>query len=146
MKLETKTLILVADGAKYLILENAGWPAKLELRVLSHDGIDNPPTRDQAKDRAGVLPGNSDWSLSAMEQTDVHELRETEFAGQLVTKLNRWAEQNWFKNIVIVADPETLGQMRRKYSAPLKDRLIREIPKDLTNLTIHDIQAVLNAA
>lgn len=51
-----------------------------------------------------------------------------------------------FNHIVIIDDPDTLGEMRPAYGATLRHNLAGEIPKDLTNLTIPDIEAVVNAA
>ncbi|HEY9040136.1 MAG TPA: host attachment family protein [Roseovarius sp.] len=145
MKLKTDTWVVVANGNKFLILENKGWPDHLDLRVLKHDVIDVPQTQELARDRAGrqqqrFSPGNAGF-----KQADQHEARETAFAKDLITKLNERATQKRFDDIVIIADPETLGEMRPAYGAHLKDRLVGEIAKDLTNLTIPDIEAVVNA-
>lgn len=147
MKLQTKTLVVVADGTKYLILRNAGSADQLDLRVESHHEIKNPATRDQSRDRAGIRTEHFQRGLqSGMEQADVHDAREMAFARELVAKLNQWAEQDHFKAIVICGDPRTLGKMRPAYSGHLTNRLLGEIAKDLTNLTIPDIEGIVIAA
>lgn len=146
MELKTDTWVVVADGTKYLVLQNVGWPDQLDLRVLSHDDIQNPPTRAQISDRAGARPMRASWGQSAMDQPDVHDAQEAAFAKRLVEKLNQWAEKNRFKHIVIFADPKTLGEMRPGYSRRLKDYLVGEVSKDLTNLAIPDIETVVSAA
>lgn len=105
-----------------------------------------PQTQDLARDRAGRQHERFRPGVSGFKQVDEHEARETAFAKQLIAKLNERAEQKRFKDIVIIADPETLGEMRRTYSEHLKELLVGEIPKDLTNLTIPNIEAVVNAA
>ena len=146
MKLKTDTWVVVANGNKYLILNNQGWPDHLDLRVLKHDEIDVPQTQDLARDRAGRQQDKFRHGVSGFKQVDEHEARETAFAKDLVAKLNQRAEEKRFDDIVIIADPETLGEMRPTYSGYLKDRLVGEIAKDLTNLTIPDIESVVNAA
>ena len=146
MKLKTDTWIVVADGNKYLILHNLGWPDLLDLRVLQHDEIDVPQTQDLARDRAGHQRDRFRPGVTGFKQFDEHEAQETEFAKRLVAELNRRAEQKQFNDILIIADPETLGDMRPIYSASLKERLVGEIPKDLTNLPIPDIEAIVKAA
>lgn len=146
MNLETETWVVVANGNKYIILHNLGWRDHLDLRVLKHDEIDVPQTQELARDRAGRQPNRFGPGVSGFKQFDEHEARETEFAKQLVAKLNQRAEEKQFKDIVIIADPDTLGEMRPTYSHQLKERLAGEIPKDLTNLTISDIEAVVNKA
>ena len=64
----------------------------------------------------------------------------------MASNLNQWAEQGRFKQIVICADHETLGEMRPAYRVPHKERLVGEIAKDLTNLTIPDIEGIVAAA
>lgn len=146
MKLETETWVVVADGNKYLILQNAGWLDHLDLRVLDHDEIDVPQTQDLARDRAGSEQYSFRPGVTGFKQIDEHEARETAFAKKLVERLNRWAEAKKFNHIVIFADPETLGEMRPTYSHLLKERLVRDIAKDLTNMTLPDIEAAVNAA
>lgn len=146
MKLKTDTWVVVANGNKYLILHNLGWPDHLDLRVLKHHEIDVPQTQDLTRDRAGRQQPRFRPGISGFKQIDEHEARETAFAKQLVAKLNQRAEQKRFKDIVIIADPETLGEMRPTYSGLLKELLAGEIPKDLTNLTIPNIEAIVNAA
>ncbi|MCZ7676569.1 MAG: host attachment family protein [Roseovarius sp.] len=146
MKLKTDTWVVVANGNKYLILHNLGWPDHLDLRVLKHDEVDVPQTQDLVRDRPGREQAKFRPGSSGHKQADEHEARETAFAKELVAKLNQRAEQKQFKDIVIIADPETLGEMRPTYSGLLKELLVGEIPKDLTNLTIPDIEAVVNAA
>lgn len=146
MKLKTDTWVVVANGNKYLVLHNLGWPDHLDLRVLKHDEIDVPQTQDLARDRAGRQHERFRPGVSGFNQVDEHEARETAFAKQLVAKLNERAEQKRFKDIVIIADPETLGEMRPTYSGQLKGLLVGEISKDLTNLTIPNIETVVNAA
>lgn len=146
MKLKTDTWVVVADGNKYLILNNQGWPDHLDLRVLKHDEIDVPPTQELARDRAGRQQDKFRHGVSGFKQLDEHEARETAFAKELVTKLNQRAEQKKFTDIVIIADPETLGEMRPDYSRLLKECLVAEIAKDLTNLPIPDIEKAVNAA
>ena len=45
--------------------------------------------------------------------------------------------------LVLIADPQTLGQIRRTLHKEVKDRLISEIGKTLTNASITDIQKAL---
>lgn len=146
MKLKTDTWVVVANGNKYLVLHNLGWPDHLDLRVLKYDEIDVPQTQDLARDRPGREQARFRPGSSGHKQADAHEARETAFAKQLVARLNERAEQKRFKDIVIIADPETLGEMRPAYGAQLKGLLVGEIAKDLTNFTIPDIEAVVNAA
>jgi protein required for attachment to host cells len=146
MKLDSKTWVVVADGAKYIILENTGTRARIDLAVLDHAETETPPTRDQASDRPGRMADAGSSGFSAMEETDWHMLQKERFAKSLTEQLNNWAAQDRFAHLVLVAAPRTLGEMRPDYSTALKTRLVREIPKDATNLTRADIEKLLDAA
>lgn len=145
MKLDKKTWIVVADGAKYIILENTGTRAQTELAVLEQVATETPPTREQASDRPGRMPDAGSSGFSAMEETDWHAVQKQRFAKDLAEKLNGWAAEEKFAHLVLIAAPRTLGEMRPEFGAALKARLVQEIPKDATNMTPAEIRKILDA-
>lgn len=145
MKAPNRTLIIVADGEKYIALRNEGDEDIIDCRVVSHEEIDNPPTREQASDRAGRFD-DAGIGKSAVQQTDWHQLEKERFAEDLAEKLNDWALQNRFKDLVVIAAPQTLGVLRPAYHSEVEARLLGEIAKDLTNHTLEDIEKHLSEA
>ena len=140
------TWVLVADGAKALLLENIGdadLPV-LELRRL--DARDNPPTHDQGRDRPGRASGTPGPRRSALQESDWHRLAEDRFADDLAAMLRRRAERSGFKRLIIVAAPKTLGEMRQAIHRTVADRIVAELAMDLTNHPLDEIAALVAAA
>ncbi len=137
--------IIVADGEKYLLLRNIGDEELADFRVVSHDEIVNPPTRQQGTDRPGRFddPGTG---KSAVQDTDWHILEKERFAEDLGEKLRIWALEDRFADLVVVADPRTLGVLRETYHDAVKARLKGEIGKDLTNHPLPEIEKTVAGA
>jgi protein required for attachment to host cells len=145
MRIENGTWVLVADGEKFLLLRNNGDAELVDLRVIRHGDVDNPPTHEQGTDRPGRLddPGSG---RSAVEATDWHRLEKQRFAKDLTERLRGWALDNRFAALVLVADPRTLGVLRPELHKTVRERLVGEVDKDLTQMPIEAIEAVLKAA
>lgn len=139
MQIPNGAFVVIADGERYLILENNGDEEIMDLRVLGHDEIDVPQNRDLVTDKPGRMPDPTQ-GRSALGSTDWHELVQAEFARKLTERLNRLALDKRFSDIVIACDPETLGQMREHYHEALRRCLIAEIDKDYTHATIPEIE------
>lgn len=146
MKLKHDTWVVVADGRKFLILRNNGDTEFTDLRVMNKTEVENPPTREQGTDRPGRMPDDGQSGRSAMSETDWHELEERRFAAELGHKLHDWAAKKRYTDLVVIADPRTLGNLRDEYTKEVKSRLIHEIDRDYTGHTVTDIEAALNAA
>ncbi|TNC04753.1 host attachment protein [Paracoccus marcusii] len=69
---------------------------------------------------------------------------EATFAAQLSRHLNAMVLKNKFEDIAIIADPSTLGVMRKHYHKELQLRLRKQVAKTLTNSDIQTIQSSLS--
>ena len=145
MKLSHGTWVMVLDGEKYLLLRNRGDADNLDLRVVEHEEIDNPPTHDQGTEQPG-RKADAGLGRSAVEQTDWHALEKANFAGDVADRLKNWALKNRFRELLVCADPRTLGTIRPKYHSEVSRRLIGEIDKDLTSLPVDEIEHIVGAA
>jgi protein required for attachment to host cells len=134
------TWVVVADGAKALILLDEGAGAKPSLTVLAKSELDDPPTRAQGTDRPGRRAGAAPGQRSAMEAIDWHEFGESRFVGELAARLNRAAEHGRFDSLVLAAPPKVLGLLRPDFSAAVADRLTAEIARDLTGHPVAEIE------
>ena len=132
--------VLIADGAKALILENTGDRAHIQLTVVREMAQENPPTREQGTDAPGRSYEPGAISRSAVEQTDWHRLAEERFAKDAAELLYKYAHQNRFKEIVLCAAPRILGELRKALHPEVADKVIGEIPKDLTNHPVDQIE------
>lgn len=145
MRIPNEALVLVADGRKLLFLRNKGDEAIVDLRVESHHEQENPPIRDQATDAPGRSISSVGSARSAMEPTDFHQLQEDRFAAEAAEMLRKRALSNDFEQLIIVAPPRTLGELRKRYHKTVEARLIAEIDRDLTGMAIPTIEQTITA-
>lgn len=136
--------VLVGDGRKALLLQNAGTPQRVRLvteRVLQQD---NPPSHDQGTDRPGRHPGPAGAGRSAMEETDWHQLSEDRFAKTMAELLRRAVQAGRVGQLMLVAPPKTLGNLRIALHEDVAKRVIGELPKDLTSHPIAEMERLLS--
>lgn len=130
-KISTGTWVLVADGAEARLFRNAGTAQQISLQQLEllqpQDLLDDGP--------AGRRPPESD-----QQATD-----EATFAKQLAHRLNAAALNNEYQHLVLMADPQTLGQMRPLLHKETERRIVQEVAKTFTNARLQDIQKALSA-
>jgi protein required for attachment to host cells len=138
--------VVVADGEKALFLWNAGDTTYPNLQVVKGMEQENPPTREQGVERPGRYAGMSTPHNSAFEETDWHRLGKARFADEIATRLYKMAHRGDFQEIVLVAPPVVLGEIRKKLHQEVAGKVVAEIPKTLTNHVVSDIETILQAA
>jgi|SRR5579871_2312965 len=142
-QIPSNALLLVADGRKALFLRNHGTPNHVELDVERVLGQEDPPTREQGTDRPGRYRGGSATPRSAFEQTDWHQIGEDRFAAEVAATVNRLAAANQFQHLILVAPPKALSELRTHLQKNTIEKVLAEIPKDLTNQPVHEIVRTL---
>ncbi len=145
MDIPNQALVVVGDGEKALFLRNKGNAQELKLEVENIFGQDNPATHEQGTDKPGRTAASAGTARSAMEETDWHRLGEERFAAEIATVLYRRAHANKFEALVVVAPPKVLGNLRKAFHKEVVDRIIAELPKELTSHTVPDIERLLAA-
>ena len=145
--------VLVADGQKMLFFRNEGDGAFPNLKVVSAAEQPDLKTREQGTDEpgrsaAGVAARGAGMSAkagrSAYSETDFHTLEEQRFAADAADMLKERALANEFESLLIVAPPPTLGELRKHYHKEVERRLVGEIPKDLTNHPVDEIEKIIS--
>ena len=68
---------------------------------------------------------------------------EATFAKQLAHRLNAAALKNEYEHLVLIADPQTLGQMRPQLHKETVRRIVGEVAKTYTNAPIEVIRDAL---
>ncbi|MGB3166959.1 MAG: host attachment protein [Alteraurantiacibacter sp.] len=135
MKIPHKAHVALVDGERFLLLRNDGQPFEPSLSKVDEPSLD--PTNFSAgvkhQDQAGQMKGNTDLNELA------HGAAATEW-------LNGKALANEIEELIVVADPKTLGEMRRHYHKELEKRIVGEVDKALTGEPLEKIQKVLASA
>ena len=129
-KIPHNALVVVADGTGARFFRNTGREGKISLAAEG----EFKPTHLLDDGPAGQRPPGS-----SSQETD-----EATFAKQLAKELYRRAHSGDFAALVLIADPQTLGQVRPTLHKEVQDRRVSEVGKTLTNASIADIQKALN--
>lgn len=144
------TWILIADGARARVVENAGVGKGLK----EVDGLEFSDAHLRAGDIMADKPGRAFSSAgtgrSAMEPpTDPVDKREADFATGLAEMLKRKLHEGAYDRLIIAAAPQALGDIRKALSPQVQARILTELPKDFTRVpnaelerTLKDILAV----
>ena len=138
--------VVVCDGAKALILENAGdtkFPNLKTVKVLEQNDL---PTRALGTDAPGRTNSSIGNNKSAMEQTDWHDQSERSFLVQLAQQLDSAVVSGKTKSLIMVAPPRALGMIRPAYSQVLKGAVRAEVDKDFVKMPVHEIEKHLTGA
>ncbi|TWG91391.1 protein required for attachment to host cells [Mesorhizobium sp. J18] len=135
--------VLVADGEKALFLRNEGDAKYPNLEVVRQINEDNPPTREQGTDRPGRLSDGPSSHRSAVAETDWHRIEKERFAQEIAERLYKMAHRGDFDQIVLVAPPTVLGQIRKEMHKEVEEKVRGEIAKTLTNHTVDEIERIL---
>src|SRR3954454_14278830 len=140
LKIRQGDWVIVCDGKKALILENAGDEKFLNLKTREVQEHADPKTSDLGTDQPGRSFSSVGSGRSAVEQTDWHRQEEERFLQKLVSQLDHSVKVGEVKSLVIVAPPRALGVLRQAYSHILRAAVHAEIDKDLVRLPVHEIE------
>lgn len=145
MHLKTGDWVVVCDAGKYVVYENQGDTDRLDLRVVSFDEHDNPSTQEQGTDRPGRYPSPGAQS-SAVSETDWHDQEEKRFIGALAGQMDGWAAAEPTRNFVLIADPRSMGTMRKVLKAETLARTVHTATGDHVHRPVEAIEALINKA
>ena len=142
-----KTWILVADGARARILENDGPGTGLAPALNFDFAASHAPTRDFGADKPGRGQGPGGTAQHAKPpKVDWHTYEKHVFATQLAKALEGAMHESAFDDLVLVAPPEALGELRLALAEGVKSRVSGEVGKDLTHVSIHELGNYLEGA
>ncbi|MCK9993033.1 MAG: hypothetical protein Dbin4_01553 [Alphaproteobacteria bacterium] len=135
-----KTWVVIADGAHARIFLNEG-PGTGLVPALDHDLIGNKlPSHEIGSDRPGVSFSSAGPGRRAMTPpTDPHEHAEHEFIRQVAKAITEGLNAHAFEQLVVVAPPKALGQLRTQIDPQAAKLIKAELHKDLTHLTPHQL-------
>ena len=134
MQVPQNTVIAVADGEKLSLFRNEGNALDIKLKAMPAVEIDS-----------STISSGARHSSSAANPDDSQQ-DEDGFGSGVTDMLNKQVLEGKIQNLVIIAAPRTLGEMRKGYHKQLSAVLIGELDKDLTGHTVQDIEKALEAA
>ncbi|MET0528042.1 MAG: host attachment family protein [Microvirga sp.] len=122
-------LVVVADGGGATLFRNTGSGGDVTLKE---------ERKLTPKDLSEEGPSGSRPEDQTPRQTD-----EATFAKQLVQMLQKMNNANKYSDLVLIADPQTLGQMRSAMHKAVEASVVLSMAKDLTNHSLADITKAL---
>jgi protein required for attachment to host cells len=135
--------VMVGDGEKALFFRNEGDKAHPNLEVIDVLQQDNPKTHEQGTDRPGRTHSSVGTHRSAMQETNWHKLEKHRFAKEIADVLYSAAHSGRYSKLILAAPPMTMGDLRKALHKEVADKVVAEVPKDLTNMPPDEIERVL---
>jgi protein required for attachment to host cells len=134
MKVPPRTLVVLANGERFVLMRNVGEAFDPKLERLGELDL------ELTNFAAGVR--HQDSARPRSGSTDIDELAH----GAAVAEwLNDKALKGRLGQVVIAADPKTLGQIRQHSHKELQSRIVGELAKDLINSPVPAIERALVA-
>lgn len=122
-------LVVVADGGGAILFRNTGSGGNVALKE---------ERKLSPKDLAEEGPSGSRPEDQTPRQTD-----EATFAKQLAQAIYKMNHAGKYTDLVLIADPQTLGQFRSAMHKTVESSIIFTLAKDLTNHSSDDIAKAL---
>lgn len=135
-----KTWVVVADNsrARIFTVETPSSP------LIEIDSIVHPEGRMHDRDITSDLPGRgagSGGSKHSYEtETDAKEYENMEFARRIALFLDDSRKSDRCKNLIIVAAPGLLGNLRGELNDQTRKMVTLELDKNLSHLNPNDIR------
>ena len=135
---KTTIWVLIADGTRARLLGYKGGKVALKPAMTQEFIGTNLPSRAIASDRAGRALGSDRSASHAVQpRTDPHRHEEEAFAREIADTLEKARKRKAFDQLIVVAPPKTLGDLRAAFTKPLQARIKAELNKDLTTVPVH---------
>lgn len=134
MKLPAEAHVAVVDGERFLLMRNCGTTAEPTLELVVQPSVEE--TNKSA--------GQHEHESAHRRGGEPHD-RAAHAAG-VADWLNKAVLDHQIDQLLVVADPSSLGEMRRHYHKETQSVLLGELDKQLTGMPGPDILDVIRAA
>lgn len=132
--LPNDTTVAIVDGEKLRLFRNKGVEPRIKLVEETVAGVQSANQGSGARHR------------STSANPDRWRLEEDDFAASAAAHLNRLVLDGEIISLFVIADPRTLGELRRHFHDVTKENLIGDLAKDFTGGSVEMIEAVLARA
>ena len=135
MKVPRRALVALANGERFVLMRNVGEVFEPRLERIGELDLEltNFAAGARHQDPAGQRNGS----------TDIDELAH---GAAIAEWLNEKALKGRLGQLVVAADPKTLGQIRQHCHKEVRSRIVGEVAKDLINSPVPEIERALAAA
>lgn len=130
MLLPHGAVIALIDGARFELFRNAGTEAAPQLAALE------PPRLDSHNHSGGSHRSSTGNHADALVREDAHALAAADW-------LNSKVLDHTIKDLVLIAPPRTLGELRKHLHKQTVQAIGKEINKDLAGRPVTEVMAAL---
>ena len=136
MRLPKNAHVAIVDGENFSVMRNSGAPLEPKLDRAEHPDLSatNYSAGVRHQDNIGREKGTS---------TQLDELAHAAAASEW---LNSKCVSGDIEELVVIADPKTMGEMRHHYHSELEKRLLGEIAKTMTGQPTEKIEQAITSA
>lgn len=137
--------IVVADDSGARVFKTLGRSPQLTC----FQEFDHPQAHERASERGSDRPGRSFDSVGGARhamgaEVDSHRQEERRFAHELAHYLTQAYDRRDFSELVLVAAPQFLGELRQALGDTLKEHIVETLDKDFPKkLDVHQVIAHL---
>jgi protein required for attachment to host cells len=135
MKVPRRALVALANGERFVLMRNVGEVFEPRLERIGELDLEltNFAAGARHQDPAGQRSGSTD-------------LDELAHGAAIAEWLNDKALKGRLGQLVVAADPKTLGQIRQHCHKEVRSRIVGEVAKDLINSPVPEIERALAIA
>ncbi|KWV93936.1 host attachment protein [Erythrobacter sp. AP23] len=135
MRLPSNAHVAIVDGENFTVMRNSGKPLEPKLNAAQKPDLSatNFSAGVKHQDHIGQRHGRTDLDELAHGAAAAEWLNAKSIAGEIT-------------DVLVIADPKTLGEMRRHYHSELEKRLVGEIDKALAGETTERIEQAIAKA
>ena len=136
MRIPSNAHVAIVDGENFTVMRNGGAPLEPKL-----DRAEQPDLR--ATNYSAGVRHQDNIGREKGTSTQLDELAHAAAASEW---LNSQCVSGDIADLLVIADPKTLGEMRHHYHSELEKRLVGEIAKTMTGQPTDKIEQAIASA
>jgi protein required for attachment to host cells len=138
--LTTNIWVLVCDGHKALILQNAGDRVYPKLEARERFEHEEHQSRDLGSDAPGRSHSSGSDRRSSVDQIDLHRLEDDKFLKGVAAHLDRAVTAGQIEKLILVAPAHAMGLLRKALSPAAHKAIAAEVEGDYVHLPLYEIE------
>lgn len=141
MNPKAKYWVLVANSGQARILEMQRKPYEFHQVAELVSESQHLTNKDIVSDASGrVYHTQGPGTHSMNPRSDPHENAEEQFSRSLAQKMEKAAQLGRFDQLLVIADPKTMGRLRQQMNKAVSGRIADEISLDLVGLPLPQLE------
>jgi len=141
MSVKRKYWVLVANSGQARILEMQRNPYEFHQVSELVSEAQHLTNKEIVSDASGrVYRAQGPGTHSMKPRSDPHENAEEQFSRSLAQKMEKAARLGRFDQLLVVADPKTLGRLRQQMDKSVGSKVAEEVTLDLVGLPLNQLE------